>query len=433
MTTPRPVAPRQLGATGPRVFPFALGCMGMSGIYGPADDAESVATIHEALDRGVTLLDTGDFYGSGRNELLIGRALQGRRREQVLLSVKFGAMRTPGGGWGPFDGRSSRREKLGLQPRAPRRGLRRHLPAGAARPGGADRGHRRRDRRTQAGRPGAAHRAVGSGTRHHPPRARHPSDCRSADRILAGQTRSGAGDLPGAGRAWHRGDGLWRAFARAARRVKAGRADRPPRAPAAFHRRQRRAKRTGRCGVRPAGGEMGAAPSQFAIAWVLAKNRTLCPSWVRAGAPSSPSRSPPSIFNSQPRTSHESRQRCRRRPWPATVMLRRRWRCSTAKSEPAPGRADTAAAGTLHAPDARWVISFPIPGRGPSAIPAAAARTAVAQASPDRRTSRTPRTAVAQRLPRAMQRFSSRNQESDPSTRVIASDRNKLKSGPRCA
>src|SRR5262245_20634284 len=95
---------RQLGRGGPTVFPLALGCMGMSGMYGQADERESIATIHEALDRGVTLLDTGDFYGVGHNELLIGRALQGRR-EQALLSVKFGALRAPDGGWSGFDAR----------------------------------------------------------------------------------------------------------------------------------------------------------------------------------------------------------------------------------------------------------------------------------------------------------------------------------------
>jgi aryl-alcohol dehydrogenase-like predicted oxidoreductase len=95
---------RHLGAAGPSVFPIALGCMGMSGMYGPADDQESIATIHAALDQGVTLLDTGDFYGAGRNEMLIGRALRDRR-DRALLSVKFGALRAPGGGWGGIDAR----------------------------------------------------------------------------------------------------------------------------------------------------------------------------------------------------------------------------------------------------------------------------------------------------------------------------------------
>jgi aryl-alcohol dehydrogenase-like predicted oxidoreductase len=95
---------RQLGASGPRVFPIALGCMGMSGMYGPADEQESIATIHAAIDRGINLLDTGDFYGSGHNEMLIGRAIRDRR-DRVLLSVKFGALRTPDGKWGGIDTR----------------------------------------------------------------------------------------------------------------------------------------------------------------------------------------------------------------------------------------------------------------------------------------------------------------------------------------
>ena len=99
MTTPRP-----LGALGPQVFPLALGCMGMSDFYGPADPDEAMATIHMALERGVTLLDTGDFYGMGRNELLVGQALRGRR-EQALVSVKFGALRGPDGSWLGVDGR----------------------------------------------------------------------------------------------------------------------------------------------------------------------------------------------------------------------------------------------------------------------------------------------------------------------------------------
>jgi aryl-alcohol dehydrogenase-like predicted oxidoreductase len=79
--------------------------MGMSDLYGPADEDECVATIHAAIDAGVTLLDTGDFYGSGRNELLIARALRDRRREDVLISVKFGALRDPVGGWTGVDAR----------------------------------------------------------------------------------------------------------------------------------------------------------------------------------------------------------------------------------------------------------------------------------------------------------------------------------------
>ncbi|BCS31021.1 aldo/keto reductase [Luteitalea sp. TBR-22] len=78
--------------------------MGMSGMYGPADEQESVATIQAAIDQGVTLLDTGDFYGAGHNELLVGRAIRGRR-DRVQLSVKFGALRGPGGSWGGVDTR----------------------------------------------------------------------------------------------------------------------------------------------------------------------------------------------------------------------------------------------------------------------------------------------------------------------------------------
>jgi aryl-alcohol dehydrogenase-like predicted oxidoreductase len=95
---------RRLGVAGPEVFPIALGCMGMSGMYGPADEQESIATIHAAIASGIRLLDTGDFYGNGLNEMLIGRAIRGRR-DEVLLSVKFGALRSPDGGWGGVDTR----------------------------------------------------------------------------------------------------------------------------------------------------------------------------------------------------------------------------------------------------------------------------------------------------------------------------------------
>jgi aryl-alcohol dehydrogenase-like predicted oxidoreductase len=92
---------RTLGKNGPAVSSLGLGAMGMSDFYGPADRAESIATIRAALDAGVTLIDTGDFYGSGHNELLIREALAGRNRESVVISVKFGALRA--GGWGAID------------------------------------------------------------------------------------------------------------------------------------------------------------------------------------------------------------------------------------------------------------------------------------------------------------------------------------------
>src|SRR6476620_4421678 len=95
---------RTLGRSGPTISAVGLGCMGMSDMYGPADEAESIATIHAALERGITLLDTGDYYGAGHNEMLIGRALRDRR-DQALVSVKFGALRGPDGAWLGMDTR----------------------------------------------------------------------------------------------------------------------------------------------------------------------------------------------------------------------------------------------------------------------------------------------------------------------------------------
>jgi aryl-alcohol dehydrogenase-like predicted oxidoreductase len=97
---------QQLGSAGPRTSSIGLGTMGMSDMYGPADRSESIATVHAALDQGVNLLDTGDFYGMGHNEMLVGEALRGRNREQVQISVKFGALRGPKAG--EFNGYDSR-------------------------------------------------------------------------------------------------------------------------------------------------------------------------------------------------------------------------------------------------------------------------------------------------------------------------------------
>ena len=96
---------RTLGRSGPQVSAPGLGCMGMSDFYGDTDRSESIATVHAALDAGVTLLDTGDFYGMGHNELLLGEALAGRPRDSYQLSVKFGAQRGPDGAWLGYDAR----------------------------------------------------------------------------------------------------------------------------------------------------------------------------------------------------------------------------------------------------------------------------------------------------------------------------------------
>jgi aryl-alcohol dehydrogenase-like predicted oxidoreductase len=96
---------RRLGSSGPRVSAIGLGCMGMSGAYGPTEKGESIATIGAALDAGINLLDTGDYYGMGHNELLIREALRGRDRDAVVISVKFGALRGPDNAFIGIDGR----------------------------------------------------------------------------------------------------------------------------------------------------------------------------------------------------------------------------------------------------------------------------------------------------------------------------------------
>lgn len=94
---------RKLGSTGPTVSAFGLGCMGMSEVYGPADRGEAIATVHAALDAGITLLDTGDFYAMGHNEMLVREALKDTSRDKVQISVKFGALRGPAGEFAGMD------------------------------------------------------------------------------------------------------------------------------------------------------------------------------------------------------------------------------------------------------------------------------------------------------------------------------------------
>jgi aryl-alcohol dehydrogenase-like predicted oxidoreductase len=104
MSTTQTEISTKLGITGPEVFPISLGCMAMSGVYGKTSDDESIATIHEAVDSGINLIDTGDFYGSGHNEMLVGRAIRGRR-DKVHVSVKFGALVGPDRAFIGFNGR----------------------------------------------------------------------------------------------------------------------------------------------------------------------------------------------------------------------------------------------------------------------------------------------------------------------------------------
>ena len=175
-----------LGRGGPVVSRAGLGLMGMSGIYGQADDQESIATIHAALDAGITLLDTGDFYGMGHNELLLRDALREIPRDSVFIQVKFGGQRDPSGAFIGHDASPARGEELaGLHADPARHRLRRPVPARPARPAGADRGHGRGHRGDDPGGVRPPHRPVRDGGGHHPPGARRPPDRRPADRVLA--------------------------------------------------------------------------------------------------------------------------------------------------------------------------------------------------------------------------------------------------------
>ena len=186
---------RQLGRSGLSVSALGLGCMGMSEFYGVRDEAESIATIHRALELGVTLVDTADIYGPYTNEQLVGRAIADRR-DQVVLATKFGIVRDPDDpvvarGQRPPRVRARLRGGVAATPgRRPRRPL---LPA-PRRPRRADRGDRRGDGGACRRRHGALPRPVGGGPRDDPPRPRGASDRRAAERVLAVVARPGGRD-----------------------------------------------------------------------------------------------------------------------------------------------------------------------------------------------------------------------------------------------
>ena len=264
-------------AAGPRLH-------GHVGLYGPADRAESIATIHAALDAGVTLLDTGDFYGMGHNEMLIREALAGSAATSVQISVKFGALRGPGRRLARLRQPSRGGQQFPrLFAAAAGHGLHRHLPPGAARSGRADRGHRRRHRRAGQGRAtcgtSACPRSAPSTMRR--AAAVHPiADLQIEYSLISrGIEARDPADLPRAGHRHHR---LRRAVARADQRPLAQQPRRPASDFRAFSPRFQgdEPRRTiwrwwKSCAPSPAAS--GASVAQVAIAWVLAQGADIVP------------------------------------------------------------------------------------------------------------------------------------------------------------
>ena len=273
-----------LGRKGPTVGAVGLGCMGMSGIYGPADEAESIATIHAALEAGITLLDTGDFYGMGHNEMLIRRGARRRPRDarRAVGEVRRAARSRRRLRSASTAGRPAVKNFLAYT-------LRRlgtdyidiYRPA-RARSGGADRGYRRRHRRHGQGRLRPPHRPVGSRRRDHPPRARRASDRRSADRIFADRAAASRTRSCRLTRELGIGITAYGVLSRGLleRRIFRRRTPRATSASSAC-RALRAAILNTICALvealRRIGNEKSASPSQLAIAWVRSRGADIVP------------------------------------------------------------------------------------------------------------------------------------------------------------
>ncbi|MFO1057321.1 MAG: aldo/keto reductase [Dongiaceae bacterium] len=327
---------RRLGRTGPVVSAIGLGCMGMSDIYGPADETESIATIHRAIDAGITFLNTGDFYGMGHNELLLRRALQGRR-ERVVISVKFGALRDPAGGFVGFDARPAAVKnfltyslrRLGTdyidiyQPARIDRAvpieetvgaIAEMVEAGYVRHIGLSEASAATVRRAAAVHPIAAleteyslvDRGIEATTL---PALRQDGSGVVAYGVLsrgllAGRI-AGAGDLqPGDYRAHlprFTGDNLRRNQALVA-------------------------------ALKAIADAKGITPARLAIAWAMSRGSDIVPIIGAAASTSSTTCWPRPLSASPPRSRPGWRRRCRPAPSPARATPRRRWRCSTAEA-----------------------------------------------------------------------------------------------------
>ncbi len=235
---------RALGKSGINVSAIGLGCMSFSGVYGPSEDAAATALIHEALDAGITMLNSSDAYGKGQNETLLGNAIKGRAQErrarhQVRQSRRRRRQirRRPAG---------VRHELVRGEPEAARRRRDRPLLRAPHRSGRADRGHRRRDGQARAAGQGARAGPERSLAQDHRPRPQGASDRRGAERILAALSRAGRRHPQDHARPRHLVRGLCAARARPAhlRHRRSGDLERGrhPQAPAALRRRQPRAQ-----------------------------------------------------------------------------------------------------------------------------------------------------------------------------------------------